>query len=353
MTTYRFKNNGLSLLEIMISILVLSFGLIGVLASIPFGGYQMSKMNDADYTGNLARNAIKRVLVNQLYNPSNYFLWNSDPQYIRNVFPLTSYPFFEHFKDANGNPVLDENGNPVIDRFKSTVNLNSPVFIDPLGTDKTGPFLDSIFRTRDDIVYGVLEEEKGYDFRPAIFKETDPDKYYNDPTKFNGQYSWMAMLTLHENELVNDVAFCPLNNIGQVDIDAVIFKGRVPLEDKWFPVTMDGGTGYQGGNFIIDLSKARSTEENNEDTSSSFIEEQMKTTTHLLLSGPDDFGPVISQWYKIANYKIVGTELHVTLIGPTTPTLWRTGMSNAGNITAYIFPNVCGVYSKKVLVNFE
>ncbi|MDO4585917.1 MAG: hypothetical protein Q4C95_01320 [Planctomycetia bacterium] len=329
MTTYRCKNNGLSLLEIMISILVLSFGLIGVLASIPFGSYQMSKMNDADYTGNLARNAIKRVLVNELYNPSNFSLWFSDPQ------------SFKYLTDVNNNSVLD--------RFNTTVNLNSPVLIDPLGTGQTGPFLDSIFRTRDDIVYGVSEAEEGYDFRPELFKEDEPDKYYNDPTKFDGKYSWMSMLTFHESETVVDIAACPLNKIGQVDIDAIVFKSRVPGEDKSFSATM-GGTGFQGGNFVIDLSNVLSTDNT---TDISFIQEQMKTTTHLLLSGPDDNGRKISKWYKIANYKVNGTDLCVTLIGPTTPTLWRTGELNANNIIAYIFPNVCGVYSKKVLVNIE
>lgn len=63
------RRNGLSLIEIMVSILVLSVGLLGVLAVIPYGGFQLARMKDANYSSTLAQNAFSTIKANHWYLP--------------------------------------------------------------------------------------------------------------------------------------------------------------------------------------------------------------------------------------------------------------------------------------------
>ncbi|MBQ1455682.1 MAG: prepilin-type N-terminal cleavage/methylation domain-containing protein [Thermoguttaceae bacterium] len=50
------RRGGMTLIEIMMAILILSIGLLGVLASVPFGAGQMGRMVEKDYVTAAARN---------------------------------------------------------------------------------------------------------------------------------------------------------------------------------------------------------------------------------------------------------------------------------------------------------
>ena len=57
------NRRGLSLMEILAAVFVLMVGLLGVLAVIPFGLFQMSRINKADFGGNCGRAAIREIQV--------------------------------------------------------------------------------------------------------------------------------------------------------------------------------------------------------------------------------------------------------------------------------------------------
>ena len=65
-----------TLVEILAAITVLSIGLVGVLAAIPFGGFRMSQMTEADNSAALGRNAVRLIRSHGWCNPNNWILDN-------------------------------------------------------------------------------------------------------------------------------------------------------------------------------------------------------------------------------------------------------------------------------------
>jgi type II secretory pathway pseudopilin PulG len=57
---------GISLLEVLAAIFVVSIGLLGVLAVIPFGAFQVSKAQHAEYASNMLANAAEEIYIRDL-----------------------------------------------------------------------------------------------------------------------------------------------------------------------------------------------------------------------------------------------------------------------------------------------
>ena len=66
------QRRGISLMEVLASVFVIGVGLLGVLAVIPFGIYQVSKANNADYCGNMLVNATSEIKVRELCKYANW-----------------------------------------------------------------------------------------------------------------------------------------------------------------------------------------------------------------------------------------------------------------------------------------
>lgn len=117
------NRSGLSLIEIMVSLLVLSIGLLGILAAIPFGAFQLAKMKDADVATTTARKAFAAIEANHWDTPSPQFLCNLDVQIIRrfsngaNNLPGATAPYRQ---------ILDNSGVGYLD-------LTYPLLLDPIG----------------------------------------------------------------------------------------------------------------------------------------------------------------------------------------------------------------------------
>jgi Tfp pilus assembly protein PilV len=69
MITTKQQHNGITLLEVLASIFVVSIGLLGVLAVIPFGAYQASQARHAEYAANMLANAAEEVYVRDMAKP--------------------------------------------------------------------------------------------------------------------------------------------------------------------------------------------------------------------------------------------------------------------------------------------
>ena len=64
--------SGISLIEVLAAIFVVSIGLLGVLAVIPFGAFQTSKAKHAGYASNMLANAAEEILIREMVKPTSW-----------------------------------------------------------------------------------------------------------------------------------------------------------------------------------------------------------------------------------------------------------------------------------------
>lgn len=386
-----------TLVEIMAAILVLSIGLVGVLAAIPFGGFRMAQMTESDNSSAVGRNALRIMKANQWGNPNNWWLVNY---------------FVNSGTQLYGVDNPTNNGYPLID-VNWRLNLDAPFIIDPLGASSYQPTLayytpnglgvrcthvsplvegmnglqrtasgtaayggvanfnarlrrwyESFFYQQDDLISGYSETEDDSQFRPQIeveetllfdwdYQQANAFSPIEVPS-FTGRYSWMACV--YPGSGTGARYSVALSDVVSADYDVVVFKDRIIGDQKFFAGTVLG-SGYQGGEISLDLSSMRNA---NNDTATgdayeielSRLQDQLQQTRYIMLMGQnndrllDGAFPTFARWYKIANYSIErsgnGDLLHMTLIGPDTPKTWANGNTP---IAAIFYPGAVGVYS--------
>ncbi len=360
---------GMTLVEIMAAILVLSIGLVGVISAIPFGGLRLSQMQEADNSSALGRNAARTMKANDWANPANWWYESG----------FTN----ENSVKANGN-----------------LNLTFPFFVDPISksvsppeffaTTPTGGFdsfftrvaptvshptfnrmaiqprhVERAFYLQDDLVYGYATDEDETLYRPRVETTDGLLGDVGDPNAtqpFSGRYTWLA--TVSPKNASGDFYDCSQDALAAADYDVVVFENRVPGDEKAFAALLEG-SGYQGGAVTLDLTGG--VDATNGALDALDVErliEQLETTRYILLTGREDIPTngafrAFARWYKIANYGVVETDasgfptaLRLTLVGPNTPKCWTPTFDAAGNkvadglpVTATIFPGAIGVYS--------
>ena len=367
----RVRRSAMTLVEIMAAVMVLSIGLVGVLAAIPFGGFRMSQMQEADSSAALGRNAAREIRSNGWANPGN---WCD----IRNRYgePIPSLANTEAFW---------------IDNDFVRLNLKHPFFIDPIGRDVPGsetpeynvlfpgggynafftriqpwipdtidlpahpltkfsPEFERVFYLRDDLNYGYAASEDPAALRPTFAENRVVGD--GDAAPFSGRYTWMASITANSSS--EPFWNCSASSVDSADIDVVVFDGRIPGEETAFAVTMDG-SGYQGGVATLDLTTAIFRDGDGATDVKRTID-RFATTRYLMLCCQDDVhlpnAKTFAKWYKIASYSVeendfgVPIAIRATLVGPSLP-IHRDLAGNvvAAPITALFFPGAIGVYS--------
>ncbi|MDR0522775.1 MAG: hypothetical protein LBH00_13130 [Planctomycetaceae bacterium] len=68
----KLPKRGISLIEVLASILVIGIGLLGVLAVIPYGAFQISEAHRTDYAANMLVNAAEEVVLRKMTNPGKW-----------------------------------------------------------------------------------------------------------------------------------------------------------------------------------------------------------------------------------------------------------------------------------------
>jgi len=391
--TNSVRRYGMTLIEIMIAILILSIGLLGVLAAVPFGAMQMNKMVEKDFVANTAKNAHQIIATNGWLQPTDWKIQKNahsaigaeysakgvsvgtgdiEKTFYDFTFPVlidprgyADFPFAletevsERFIslspwNTSGKSDLTERGiNPAV----NVVFPDCSYLIDP--TLDQNPY-DRLFSSTDDIVY---DREDNSTNRPVVVTE-------DGQTAFTGEYSWMAMITpmgTGTDNPFNKLMFPADDSSKIVDVrsDVVIFRGRaLDAGDYIRAQALITGGGYAGGTVELQL-PVRRGELGEEETSVAELEENLKSSTHLLLIGPSDGDDpsvstddkqYFSSWYKIAG---VGSRTHdnsgntigieATLIGATCPAEWNTVFQNGNSginadyVQAVVFKNVRGV----------
>ncbi|MBQ1338619.1 MAG: hypothetical protein IIY32_09915 [Thermoguttaceae bacterium] len=354
----------MTLIEIMSSILVLSIGLVGVLAAIPFGGFRMAQMSEADNSSLVGRDAVRMMKINNWANPQNWYLKENNPPHVFASDPRSIL--------VNGSTLTG-------------LNLTYPFFVDPLGNNSYTPAFfasadpgffytavapaigtgnlsidrvnglveryERAFYLPDDVMAGYDATEDETEYRPRMETEDDLVLGNGSIPAFTGRYSWMA--TVYPNPGTSAFYDCPLPEIHAADYDVVVMKDRILGDEKGFKVTVDG-SGKMGGTVTIDLSSMVDNLGGNASDSldRARLLEQLDTTRYLMLMGNDDIPVdgnlrVFARWYKIANYSVVAKDdagdpltIRASLIGPDTPNRW-----SGSTVSGLFFPGVVGVYS--------
>ncbi len=377
---------GMTLVEIMAAILVLSIGLVGVISAIPFGGLRMSQMQEADNSSALGRNAVRVMKANDWANPANWRYENGFEN-ANSVLPNgnlnLTFPFFVDPISKNVDPpeffemtptgFLTMTPNGGFDSFFTRVAPLQNRVVPGAGRPAIGAAqIERAFYLQDDLVYGYSNDEDETLYRPRV-ETTDGllgDVGSPNATQpFSGRYTWLA--TVSPKNASGDFYDCPKDAIVAVDYDVVVFENRVPGDEKAFAARLEG-SGYQGGAVTLDLTGGRDVANNGLDALDvERLIEQLETTRYILLTGREDIPTngnfrAFARWYRIANYGVVETEagipteLRLTLVGPNTPKCWTPTFNAAGNkvadglpVTATIFPGAIGVYSGTVNIDPE
>ena len=378
MTTAKYRR-GVTLVEIMAAILVLSIGLVGVLAAIPFGGMRLAQMNEADNSASVGSNALRIMDANGWANPNHWWIWdgslNGNAGGVLGdggqIFEGAShsdirfnlqFPYFvdpynaKSFEGTNLYPYPFSRQYTGILPVPLQFTYVSPLINDVKSSSYTLPFLEKFYENafyqQDDLISGVAENEDESEFRPQI--ETEPRLWPVPPSSltdeqkpqvpsFSGRYTWMACV--YPRTLYPTITNVPIDAITSSDYDVVVFKDRT-LGASVLPAQLLN-SGYQGGVVDVNLNNLNDVDVN-------LILSQLETTRCIMLAGQDDVQysdgfKYYARWFTIANYGRIENEttgasyLRLTLVGPNMPTNWTTG----GQVAAVFCPGAVGVYSGK------
>ena len=362
---------GMTLIEIMAAILVLSIGLVGVISAIPFGGLRMSQMQEADNSSALGRNAARVMKANGWANPANWWyeagFTNENSVKANGNLNLT-FPFFVDPISKSVSPPEFFATTPVggFDSFFTRVAPVQNRVVPGAGRPAINAAqIERAFYLQDDIIYGYASDEDETFYRPRVETTDGLLGDVGDPNAtqpFSGRYTWLA--TVSPKNSSGDFTDCSKDALSAADYDVVVFENRVPGDEKAFAALLEG-SGYQGGAVTLDLTGG--VDATNGALDALDVErliEQLETTRYILLTGREDIPTngnfrAFARWYKIANYGVVATDatgvpatLRLTLVGPNTPKCWTPTFDAAGNkvadglpVTATIFPGAIGVYS--------
>ena len=356
-----------TLVEILAAITVLSIGLVGVLAAIPFGGFRMSQMSEADNSAAVGRNAVRLMRTHGWCNPNNWRLNDLSVgisggrnlpvvTYDSNEYKLDlTYPFFIDPRDSS----RDSYGNPSALHFYP-VNANSEVkgkelvlpYVSPLGDN--GQMLgSSVFFQVDDFTSGSEVADANDSYRPRLEMEYGNTSFTQIPT-YNGRYSWMATVRLKSSR-EQDLTQTYVSDVVSADYDAVVFRDRIAGDQRAIAAKL-ATAGYQGG--TIELNLTTMVGEGGSDDDYARLREQLAQTRYIMIAGNDDYRDsgtyVFARWYKIANWaNIDETTIRLDVIGPNMPENWMPKEHENWEemdyrLTALFYPGVIGVYSGSV-----
>jgi len=353
------SRSGLSLFEILTSMFILMVGLLGVLAVLPFGAYQMNRVNKADFGGNCGRAAIQEIQVRN---------WAGDfEESLHDPYRTSRQVYNPQTDGRQPGVIFNKSGN------ETFLRCDRPIIIDPLlvftnnmsnddGLKYFGffpsftnglPRLVSLFPGMLDNASGNLIDHTNWQLwnqtaisslKNQVFDATywQDDRNFAAPEKPEVQiprpvgvprssgglqshenYSWFYMLT----PIVRGIrsgAFVSESEVLGYDVDVIVFFNRnldlttLGETERTLGANREG-TGYRGGSFILNAPK---------DDPKAL---DLTDTRWLLLSCPTGDTPdnytLFARWYRIVSYGEIephpsDTSLvirRVMLLGPDVP----------------------------------
>ena len=271
---------GVSLLEVLAAIGVLSIGLLGLAALLPIGRYTLGEATKADRAGQCGRAALRDVIIRRMLD--------SNPT----TSPWTPYP--------NGNSLsflIDPEGvsngmNATFGYGAASTNTNVPRI--SLNYANTTALADSIFMATDDLVLGMPEN-------------MTPAQPIGRPVTVNygGTYTWFLTVTPQPN---NATRFT-------VSVVVCFNRNRTTNGERAVTVNQFYDSGLGGGSVQL----ARPINDVASDkTANTLAGIQIKENDWVALCNTSG----LCRWYRVASVGDTNptdtntTPQYLTLIGP-------------------------------------
>lgn len=349
------RRGGLTLMEIMFAIVILSIGLLGVLAAIPFGALQMGRMVEKDFVNNLGQSALSTIHANGWDNPYRWGIYTrvdgsetivetllEDTNDFRHPCMLDPLGFLDFDEErytylwSPGTHVKDvSKGDSIRFVFPKEVIVDGDVNVN---------LLDSRFRSMDDIIY---KKESGSMDRPTMLTDTETGE-----AQFKGEYSWMAMMTpiaADPSNRAESMTFPPdsdSNTEGDpgaaVDMraDVVVFRGRAVTDQ--FESCLDMRDTGTNTSFTVkdEYMMAAATLEGSNYAGGTF---RLKPKPYLNYSGSTKPTAARQREYLSNMLKALKSSTHVLLIGPADN--FDAGAFDASN-SSYVYPRLYARWAK-------
>lgn len=186
----RLARRGISLLEVLITIFVLTAGLLGIAALVPVGFVLNSHATRADRSAACGRAAMREIETRDMLNYKNWFTaagdpWRPFPHDRRRINPFVIDPLFiaENGDIANSR-VFPYNAD--VDPTLQLTRITLAGLYDPSELALSKALAEQVSMCRDDIIF---EPPTGDSEGRPVFVAA-----------FQGDYSWMAMVTPAESE---------------------------------------------------------------------------------------------------------------------------------------------------------
>ena len=364
------SRTGMTLIEIMMSVMILGLGLLGILSVIPFIEFHSARVVESDYTAAAGTNAIAVIRSHGWEKPANWEQY-SNPATLTDGMVVDNFTV-PRFFDIIGEHEVGEDGFPVwaIELGLSDVQISKTgldVIPHVYPTGAYGVIDNKTFvpppisvkdkcRAKDDI---VVERDENSSSRPRLLlgetgKTSQPE--------FTGAYSWAALMTPIASDPAQSYTEFTFpgnhriiyNGIPRAEVamkvDVLVFRGRESL-DSYDSIVGNlagiGGAGYLGGSVKI------------ESDAPTEFEKSLNSSTHILLIGPsdqsesNDQASLFSAWYKISSHHRDGRLFALTLSGPTLPACWLEGANydRSADVRAVLFRNLRGVFTQTIPIS--
>ena len=367
---------GLSLFEILTALFVLMVGLLGVLAVLPFGMYQISRVNKADLGGNCGRAAIQEIQVRNwasdfdtsLYDPYGNGVWIDNPSQnldlLRCDRPIIVDPLLlfennmaasvQYFPAVSNLPRLSCKFVPEMIGLPSSWNTADVAFLKEQ--------MSNAFYWKDDRNFAAPASPNVQVPRPVgvmdIKQKPDPDDpdapVPSGPVQSHENYSWLYMLTPQTRgarlnaagkDDTGPFAYSKQSDVVGYLVDVVVFFDRntnadtLAQTERSVTATRARASDLRGGEFPL--------------TADTIEELDMKDTRWVLLSCVEN-SIVFAKWYRVANASEVLPEggkftRKIMLLGPDVPDV--PSMPNAPGYSVTLLQGAIHVYSSVVIKN--
>ncbi len=314
---------GVSLMEVLISIGILSVGLLGVAAIIPLGALSLRETAKSDYTGACGRAGIHEAKVRSMLDyrywapPISPPAWWSDVTTPTNVPPPPLQPFAIDPLGVTKGLTANLGAIPRINLY--TLPLS--------GIQLTLPQADSTFRWRDDLLFARPEEIKSATPPPAGSRpQAVQDASGNQ--QYMGTFSWFLTVRPASSEAALAVVQKQQFLVSVVVCSSRSFTNEQTCMTGDPAVPANPPTIAYGGGAVLLTPVAPATTVN------------VRENTWIMLC---DTGGTTAIWYRVVNAGPGGSTQTLCVVGPD----WPTGTA----ATAVIIDTVTGVYTTTVQLN--
>lgn len=375
--------HGFTLLEVLIAMFIIMFGLLGIAALLPIASQDMSRAAQADRAGACGRSAMAEMRIRGFCDPMGWLAVQSPgpPPVFGPVVQLV----------APGLPALDARESYAIDPlylayhadkpgaaqfpFNPDPNnpaapliwpapVNAPWTMQRITLGRAGPAMtaqqavfDRVFVWQDDVVFG----------RPADQNRRTAPVFAGPPgtpeyLSYEGRFSWLATVcpAAAQEAIINNTFVLPAPRKQAFRVSVVVFDRRPfeapgpsadpnePPAERWADVVAFPGGGTGGGDVVLETSDPAWL--------------ALRQGHWLMLAGlepvpsppaPQPYYRKVYRWYRILAAGDVYTDPNtnkprrdVTLAGPD----WMMAWNVNGQAKAALFNGAVGVYTEIIEV---